>query len=155
MKSTINYLVAMFMFMYWGFRVVVTYMYQTGREFIATPINVTSEIIILFITLICILLVCKRKMLGGIVYVLAYLGYFGVHLYQLCMPIINGGSFSFNSSLDIFFSAVAVILSIVVLMDVSLSQIKPVENKQTSWFYDNKDFDIQHDSRDDRNNYRL
>lgn len=155
MKSVANYLIAMLMFMYWVFRVVVEYMYQTGREFIATPISSISEIVILFISLICIVLVVKRIMFGGIIYAVAYFGYFGVDLYQKLTPVINGESLNMNASMDIVCSGAAVVLAIIVVMDVASSQIKPVENKQTSWFYDNKEFDRQHDSRDDRNQYKF
>lgn len=155
MKSVANYLIAMLMFMYWVFRVVVEYMYQTGREFIATPISSISEIVILFISLICIVLVVKRIMFGGIIYAVAYFGYFGVDLYQKLTPVINGESLNMNASMDIVCSGAAVVLAIIVVIDVASSQIKPVENKQTSWFYDNKEFDRQHDSRDDRNQYKF
>lgn len=155
MKSVANYLIAMLMFLYWVFRVVVEYMYQTGREFIATPISSISEIVILFISLICIVLVVKRIMFGGIIYAVAYFGYFGVDLYQKLTPVINGESLNMNASMDIVCSGAAVVLAIIVVIDVASSQIKPVENKQTSWFYDNKEFDRQHDSRDDRNQYKF
>lgn len=155
MKSVANYLIAMLMFMYWVFRVIVEYMYQTGREFIATPISSISEIVILFISLICIVLVVKRIMFGGIIYAVAYFGYFGVDLYQKLTPVINGESLNMNASMDIVCSGAAVVLAIIVVIDVASSQIKPVENKQTSWFYDNKEFDRQHDSRDDRNQYKF
>ena len=155
MKSVANYLIAMLMFMYWVFRVVVEYMYQTGREFIATPISSISEIVILFISLICIVLVVKRIMFGGIIYAVAYFGYFGVDLYQKLTPVINWESLNMNASMDIVCSGAAVVLAIIVVIDVASSQIKPVENKQTSWFYDNKEFDRRHDSRDDRNQYKF
>ena len=155
MKSVANYLIAMLMFMYWVFRVVVEYMYQTGREFIATPISSISEIVILFISLICIVLVVKRIMFGGIIYAVAYFGYFGVDLYQKLTPVINGESLNMNASMDIVCSGAAVVLAIIVVIDLASSQIKPVENKQPSWFYDNKEFDRQHDSRDDRNQYKF
>lgn len=94
-------------------------------------------------------------MFGGIIYAVAYFGYFGVDLYQKLTPVINGESLNMNASMDIVCSGAAVVLAIIVVMDVASSQIKPVENKQTSWFYDNKEFDRQHDSRDDRNQYKF
>lgn len=154
MKSVVNYLTAMFMVMYWIFRVVVTYMYTTGREFLATPINLTSEIAILFITLVCIILVVNRKMLGGIIYAVAYVGYFGTDLFLTLKPMLDGQELDISAGTNILFSALAVILAIVALIDVASSQIKPTEKKETDWFYGNKDFDILHDSRDDRNNYK-
>ena len=61
MKSLSSWLIAMFAFMFWGFRVVATVLYSMGTEFIAEPIDITFEIILLFVTFICICFITKRK----------------------------------------------------------------------------------------------
>lgn len=113
-------------------------MYTTGREFLATPINLTSEIAILFITLVCIILVVNRKMLGGIIYAVAYVGYFGTDLFLTLKPMLDGQELDISAGTNILFSALAVILAIVALIDVASSQIKPTEKKKQIGFMEIK-----------------
>ena len=61
MRSFANYMIVMFMVMFWAFRIVVAIMAGMGNNFIVTPLDNTIEIVLLFITLICIALVIKRK----------------------------------------------------------------------------------------------
>ena len=51
MTSLFSYLLTFFGIAFWAFRALVTLLYQLDREFFATPINVTFEIIVLFSTL--------------------------------------------------------------------------------------------------------
>lgn len=157
MKTLIDWLVVIFMFMFWVFRVVVEYMYSTGRAFFVTPINETTEIILLFVTLFCIFLVIKREHIGGIIYFISYALYFGTDLYKNVKIVIdNGGQTSnLNAYSDIFFSAVAIVLSLIVMIDLLSDHLKRPDDKKTEWFYNNKDLDRKVDERDDKNHYRL
>ena len=157
MKSLFDWLVVIFMFMFWVFRIVVEYMYSTGRTFFVTPINETMEIIILFVTLICIFLIIKREHIGGIIYFISYALYFGTDLYKnVKMMIDNNESLSnITGYTDIFVSALAIILSLVVMIDLLSDHLKKPDDKKTEWFYDNKDLDRKVDERDDKNHYRL
>lgn len=153
-KSLANWLIVIFMFMYWVFRIIVAYMYSTSRDFIATPLDFNFEIIILFITLFCIILMIKRVKLAAIVYAGTYIMYFGVDLYNKLMPMIEGSGFDINSSSDLIFSGMAVVLAILALIDVLIDKIKAPVQVQTDWFYENKDYDRKVDDRTDRNQYR-
>ena len=62
MRTFANWMIAMFMILYWGFRVVVAYQASVYAEFFVQPINLTVEIVLLFVTVICIVLVFKRKL---------------------------------------------------------------------------------------------
>lgn len=150
MKSLANWLVVMFMFMYWVFRIVVAYMYSTARSFIATPLNFNIEVVLLFVTLFCIIFMIARKKLAAIIYAGTYFMYFGVDLFNKLMPAIETGAFSS----DMLFSAVAVILAILALMDILIDKVKAPIQVETDWFYDNKDYDRKLDDRTDRNQYR-
>ena len=146
MKSFASWMIVMFMGMFWIFRVVVAYMAGSDRAFIVAPMNLTTEIIVLFVTLICIVLVIKRKIYGGILYLISYLGYF--------MPVVKGEGFSMSIGFSAFISVMAVILAIIVMMDLLADKTKKPVDKQTEWFYANKDFDRNMDDRADKNNYR-
>jgi len=155
MKSFANWMIVTFMIMFWMLRVVVTYMVAFGKDFPITPINQTTEIVLLFVTLICIALVIKRKHIGGIIYLLSYYGYFGADLWKNLGPVFKGGAMNVNIGLTAFISAIGVVLATIVMMDLLADKTKKKEDKQTEWFYANKDLDRQKDERDDQNNYRI
>lgn len=154
MKTFSNYLVVMFMGMFWLFRVVVAYMAGNAKSFAVVPLNLTVEIVLLFVSLICIVLVIKRKLVGGVIYLVANMGYYGVYLYNSVLPIIKGNQVTVANGFNTFISLVAVILSIVVVMDLLADKAKKPVDKDTEWFYANKDLDRNIDDRADKNQYR-
>ena len=155
MKSFANYMIVTFMGMFWVFRLVVAIMAGNGSSFVVTPIDNTIEIALLFITVVCIVLVIKRKMFGGVLYLVSYLAYFGVDLYNNAIkPLLSNGSFSMANGLSTFVSLLAVILAICVMIDLLSDKAKKPVDKKTEWFYDSKETDRQLDERADTNNYR-
>jgi len=54
MKNFSSWLIAMFAFMFWGFRLAGTVMSSLGNEFMFEPTNLTMEVALLFITFLCI-----------------------------------------------------------------------------------------------------
>ena len=82
MRSLASYLLLFFMIMFWLFRIVVTFTATLGIEFGFTPININFEMVLLFVTLLSILLVAKRKLIGTILYLISYGMYFGVDIYN-------------------------------------------------------------------------
>ena len=156
MRSFANYMIVMFMIMFWAFRIVVAVMAGMNNSFIVSPLDNTIEIVLLFITLACIALVIKRKLFGGVLYCASYFGYFGVDLYNKAVkPLINGEGFTIASGFSTFVSLLAVILAIVVLMDLLADRTKRPADKKTEWFYESKETDRQLDERADKNNYRI
>ena len=154
MKKLSTYLLVMFMIMFWGFRVVVAYMAGNGKSFMIAPIDLTIEIILLFITLVCIVLFIKRIIFGGFLYLAANFGYYGVYLYNSVMPLIRGNQLSVANGLNTFISLIAVLLSVIVLMNLLTDKTKKPVDKQTEWFYANKDLDRKLDERADKNQYK-
>lgn len=155
MRSFSNWMIAIFMIMFWLFRVVVVYMVDFGKSFPVQPINITTEKILLFVTLVCIALVIRRKHIGGIIYLISYYSYFGADLFKTLGPIFKGESMNINIGLTAFMSAIGVILATVTMMDLLADKTKRKEDKDTEWFYANKDLDRQKDDREDTNNYRI
>lgn len=155
MKSFANWMIVTFMIMFWIFRVVIVYMVDFGKSFPVQPINITAEKVLLFVTLICIALVIRRKHIGGIIYLLSYYGYFGADLFNTLAPVFKGQAMNVNIGLTAFMSIIGVVLATVVMMDLLSDKTKKKEDKQTEWFYANKDLDRKTDDRDDKNNYRI
>ena len=70
MKKFSTYLVVMFMIVFWVIRIIVTLMSELGKDFMGmVPMNETFEIAILFATLLCLVLIAKRKLTGCLLYI--------------------------------------------------------------------------------------
>jgi len=156
MKSLFSYLILIFVVLFWILRIVVTLAATAGASFVLTPLNTNMEIILLFVTLVCIALIVKRNMLGALLYLISYGLYFGVDLYDNTNNILNGGT-STSSYLSLLVSAIAVILALVTFFNVSMSKDMNggLGGRKTDWFYRNKEYDRKKDSRDDTNQYKL
>ena len=154
MRTFANWMIAMFMIKYWGFRVVVAYQASVYAEFFVQPINLTVEIILLFVTVVCIVLVFKRKLIGGIIYFLSYLAYYGTDLINQVIPIFTSGQAEISSPMGAFTSFLGIILAFAVLLALAVDKGREPEDKKTDWFYTNKKYGRQLDDRADKNNYR-
>ena len=159
MKNMSTWLLAMFMVMFAGFRVIVTITNQQGSPLAGLVVeNIAIEIALIFVTLLCLLLVVKRKMLGGIIYLVSYGWYYGVGLLNTIYGIlVNGETLGLNNSLEALVSAIGVLLPLMVLMDTLADKsrkLNPVD-KKTDWFYKNEQFDRKFDERADRNEYKF
>ena len=157
MKTFANWMTVIFMIMYWGFRIFVTYMFTNGNEFPIQPINLATEIVIIFLTFLCIVLVFKRQRVGGFIYFGINLMYYGFDIYLNATGLATGAeSFSImDSGMNMFGSVLGIIMGLVVLIDVLSYNMKTSIDKSTDWYYKNKDLDKQKDSREDSNNYRI
>lgn len=156
MKNLSSWLITIFVMMYWLFRVVVAITGSMGIDFIVAPIDTNIEIALLFIVLICIPFIFKRKLLGAIVYLGVYGWYFGRDLIENVMKIINNETLSMQTYTEMFFALIGVALPILVLFDILLdkTRTKNPTDKKTDWFYKNEQYDRKLDERADKNNYR-
>ncbi len=155
MKNLSSWLIAIFAFMFWGFRVVATVLYSMGTEFVAPPMDLTMEIALLFITIICICFIITRKLLPVIIYLLAHGLYYGIYLYQNIIPMLNGET-TLNNSMSLLVALIGIAIPVAAFFDVLLDKNRkahPVD-KQTDWFYKNEKFDRKLDDRADKNQYR-
>ena len=155
MKNLTTYLFVMFMAMFWVFRIVVAFCYNLGIDFITVPMDLNFEIVLLFLTLVAMILVIKRSVLGGVIYLIGNGLYFGTFIYNL-IPIINSGA-TIQNYMDLMFAAIGIALPLFVLFDLLLDKNRKVHpvDKKTDWFYKNKDYDRKFDERADRNEYKF
>jgi len=158
MKNLSTWLLVMFMVMFWVFRIIVTVMTQYNMDLGGiTSQNVQLEIIILFVNLVCFALVAKRKLAGGLIYLLVNGMYFGVDIYNNLLPVISGEAGGINIYMNLFISFVAMILAVAVLLDLLVDKGRKANptDKQTDWFFKNSDYDRKYDDRADRNQYKF
>ena len=156
MKNVGSYLLVFFMVMFWIFRVVVALTGTMGFDFPFQPINLTFEIILLFVTLACTILVVKRKLIGAFVYLVGYGLYFGVDLFNWIVKLSSGVSIEITDYTIILMSFIGVVLPVCVTFELLMDKNRkahPVD-KKTDWFYKNEQFDRKMDERADKNNYR-
>ena len=157
MKKFSTYLLVMFMIVFWILRIIITLSSQMGGDFLGVvPMNEAIEILILFATLICLVLVAKRKLVGAILYLVIHALYFGADVTTKLSVITNGGVLSVSQNTELMFSIVGIILPIAVLIDLLLDKNRKINpsDKKTDWFYKNKEYDRKLDDRADKNNYR-
>lgn len=156
MKNLSSWLIAFFIIMFWGFRIIVAVTGTMDMDFMVKPIDNNIEVILLFVVLACVPFIFKRKLIGAIVYLAAYGWYFGQGLLQNVLSMINGETLGVNTYMSMFVALIAVTLPIVALFDILLdkNRMKNPVNKETDWFYKNEQYDRKLDERADKNNYR-
>ncbi len=159
MKNFSTYLLVMFMILFWASRIMVAVTAQMNMEFAITPLNLEMEIGLLFVTLACMVLVVKRKLVGALIYLLAYGMYFGVDIYnnvQVLLAAVEGDVDLIGTYLNLFMSVIGMIIPIAVLFDMLADKGRKAhpKDKKTDWFYANEQFDRKLDDRADKNNYR-
>ena len=149
-----GYLMTALAGIFWLFRVIVAFCATTGKAFSVVPLNVTAEIVVIFISFI--VLVLKRKMLGAIIYMIAHFAYFGVDLYKAINAIIEEGA-NISNYPNLLISAIGVILPFVIFANIGLNTGKKSagNNKNTDWFYKSTEHDRVYDERADRNQYKF
>ena len=157
MKKFSTYLLVMFMVVFWIIRIIITLESELGKDFMGvTPINEGFEIAILFATLLCLILVVKRKMLGSLLYLTLHAIYFGGDVTEKLNIMARNEPLTVAQSTDLIFSMIGIILPLAVLIDLLLDKNRKnnPKDKKTDWFYKNEDFDRKLDDRADKNNYR-
>lgn len=151
MRSITSWLINILAVMFWIFRAIITFCDSLSIDFIIKPIDTNIEITLLFITFICLILVLKRNIIGGLAYFAVYSWYFGTEFYHII---------SVNQNIDVLSLCIcifAILLSLLNVLDIALSKVRKKENpnKKTDWFYKNQKFDRELDERADKNNYRI
>ena len=156
MKNLSSWLIVMFILMFWMFRILVAINGTMGMDFFVKPIDNNIEVILLFVVLLCVPFIFKRKLIGAIIYLISYGWYFGRGLIQNIMQIIKGETLGMDTYMSMFIALIAITLPIVAIFDilVDINRMKNPVNKQTDWFYKNEEYDRKLDERADKNNYR-
>jgi hypothetical protein len=156
MRNFSTWLLVMFMVMFWIFRAVVAFCTEMSIDCAGlTVLNMNIEIALLFITLLCLILIVKRSLIGGLIYLLSYGMYYGVYIFNN-VKILMENSISIDVLTNLFISVIGMIIPIAVLIDLLADKNRkahPVD-KKTDWFYKNENYDRKLDDRADKNNYR-
>lgn len=156
MITIFSYLLTFMGVLFWIFRVIATLFYQLETPFFAQPLNVDTEIIVLFLTVPCMILVIKRNIIGAALYVGLYVSYFGTVLYESIVSMQETGITIIGAS-DLLLLVIGVLIPILTFLDILINKNRVGHSggKNTDWYYKNKDYDRKFDERADRNQYRI
>ena len=159
MKNFSTWMLVMFMIMFWVFRIIVALGVELNWDLGGIePLNQQMEIILLFVTLVSLLLVVKRKIIGGLLYLLSYGMYFGIDLVNNAQNLLTAmeTQTDVNTYINLFMSLIGMIIPIAVMLDLLMDKGRRnhPKDKKTDWFYNNEQFDRKMDDRADKNNYR-
>ena len=158
MKKFSTWMIIMFIVMFWAFRVMIALSAELGWDMGALqPLNSQVEIILLFVVLACLVFIVKRKMIGALVYLLAYGLYFGADIVANISVLFGAmeNGIDINLYINLLMSLIGVVLPIATLLDLLMDKARKAnpKDKKTDWFYDNEQFDRKLDERADKNNY--
>ena len=156
MITLFSYLLTFFGIIFWVFRVIVTLLFQLEIDFFATPLNLEKEIIVLFLSVPCMLLVIKRNIVGAAAYVGLYVSYYGNALYNAIISLSESGITIINST-DLIILFIGVIIPVLTFFDIFINKnrVGYVGDKKTDWYYKNEKYERQFDERADRNQYKF
>ncbi len=155
-------LLVIFMVMFWLFRAVVALCTQFSIDLNGiVSYNLNFEIIISFITIVCIVLFAKRKLIGTLVYLLIYGSYYGEHLFTSIVSIVQTNApLTIDVSMNLICDFIAVLLALFAVFDVAFEKTKKSspKNKKTDWYFQNEKYDEElskRDDREDKNQYKF
>lgn len=159
MRSFSSWLLVMFMGMFWLFRVAVAFQAQYEQEFGGfIAFDLKTEVILLFVAILCIILFLRRSLIGGIIYLVSYGYYFGGYIFQKIIPL----AMSSEETMDMttmqngLVAGIAVVIAFCVFFDLVVNKIRKRDPKdvKTDWFFKNSQYDRKFDERADKNQYR-
>ena len=156
--EVISYLLTFIGVLFWFLRAIATLMFQLQQPFFIEPLNVTFEIVVLFLTLPFLILVVKRNIVGAACYLAIYGTYFGTELYNKFEAATLTG-FNIMNSADLFCTLLGVIIPLLTFLDILFNKNRNagggMATKKSDWFYKNEAYDRQFDERADRNQYKF
>ena len=148
-------MIVIFMITFWVFRIVVTYCYAKGIQFMVTPLDYYAEIASLFITFICIILVFKEQKVGGILYFIIHILYYGANFILAIEGIFSMvTSDTMTMTVQFMVAIVGIALGVAAFINCLSYDLKSTTDNKTEWFFHSK-VERAKDSRDDTNQYRI
>lgn len=156
MTSLFSYLITMFAGIFWLIRVVIAITYTMDADIGIEPLDFNIEIILLFFTLVCMIFIVKRNIIGALMYFVSYGLYFGTDLYNGIINIMDGQTGLVDYA-TLFLSFIGVVIPFLTVMDIFLNKERKgsVKDEKTDWFYTNKEYDRKLDERADENQYKF
>lgn len=156
MTSLFSYLITMFAGIFWLIRVVISIAYTMEADIGIEPLDFNIEIILLFFTLVCMIFIVKRNIIGALMYFVSYGLYFGTDLYNGIINIMDGQTGLIDYA-TLFLSFIGVVIPFLTVMDIFLNKERKgsTKDEKTDWFYTNDEYNRKLDERADKNQYKF
>lgn len=162
MSNFSTWLFTIFMIMFWIFRAIVALSTQYSIDFLGiVAYNFNWEVIISFVTLFCIILFVKRKLLGSLLYLMLYGVYFGEHfINNIILLTQKQAIFNIGLIANLIVDFIAILLAISVLLDMLIDKERKSnpKDRKTDWYFKNEKYDEElkaRDKREDKNEYKF
>jgi len=162
MANFSTWLLTIFMVMFWLFRAIVALCTQFSVDLLGlVAYDFNMEVILAFITLLCIVLVVKRKLIGSLIYLMLYGVYFGEHFIVEIVNLVQGQTaLTMDMSLNLISDLVGIALALFVVLDILVDKGRKTNpiHKQTDWYFKNEKYDEElkaRDQREDKNEYKF
>ena len=155
--SIISLMITILSVVFWLFRLVVCVAETLEINFICTSLNLTLEIGLLFATMLCMVFVFKRNLIGAACYMALYVSYFGTALYNTFNQVNPEQGLNVANSIDQMIAIFGIALSVLTFIDVLINKNRASfvgSHKSTDWYYTNDKYEREYDERSDRNQYR-
>ena len=154
MSGLFSFLLLFMAIIFWIFRVIVCLFATMQLEFFTVPYNSTFEIIMLFISVGCFVLIIKRNLLGAAIYLGMAIAYFGSSLYE---KFLAGVGMNVTNGPEILLEGIGLALPLFIFLDILFNKNKVNFGlaRKTDWFFGNEQFDRKYDERADRNQYKF
>ena len=152
-----SYFLTFLAVIFWIFRIFVAVMESINSEFICNTLNLGIEILIIFLSLPCLLLIIKRNLIGATLYLGMYGAYFGTALYNAYFGIDLNEELQIRNTMSLISSVIGVIIALFVFIDILFNKNRTNNslNQKTDWYYNNDKFDREYDERADKNQYKI
>lgn len=152
-----SYFLTFLAVIFWIFRIFVAVMESINSEFICNTLNLGIEILIIFLSLPCLLLIIKRNLIGATLYLGMYGAYFGTALYNTYFGIDLNEELQITNTMSLISSVIGVIIPLFVFIDILFNKNRTNNslNQKTDWYYNNDKFDREYDERADKNQYKI
>ena len=162
MANFSTWLLAIFMVMFWLFRAVVALCTQFSVDLLGiVAYDFNWEVIISFATLLCIILIVKRKIIGSLLYLMLYGVYFGEHFITNIIILVQGQvGITTDFAMNLIMDLIALSLALFALFDMLVDKgrkANPIDRK-TDWYFKNEKYDEElkaRDQREDQNEYKF
>lgn len=147
--EVLSILLNLFAVMFWLFRGFLTLMATLENPVSGFTIPIMeAEILLLFVTLFCIVMIFRRNIIFASIYFGTYFMYFG---YGISNAIIT------DNLADAFIMGLGLLIAGLNFMDVMLNKNRKgsTKNNKTDWFYGTDKYERELDERADKNQYKF
>ena len=151
----ISYLFSMFAVMFWLFRLVITFAPNINWNLPFISENPMIEIILLFVSVLGLIGIFKRKLFLTSIYLAGFFAYYGYEIYNIF--ITASGNIEGLALQNLGIYILGLIIAFANFFDVLFNKERKgsTKNLNIDWYYDEGKYERDIDSRKDKNRYRI